>query len=521
MAAMALMESAARAVPLNENFNAPKPSPQGQPGGPLGAQLCRWKRQILGLGVVTVTFLICWQNRSFEWPQAPRDVSSQSFGLPGHLAGVNLGGWLCLEDWFYSGDSGTHVSTMDQDVQGRCLPPAVSSMPWTSEGNLTFELNKTKGYNFTIQAFTSHRHSFIGERDLSAISSLGLQMVRLPITWAAFADALAPLDQNVYGSHNPFNETILVPDPFYVDRAAFATIPRDWLAQFLVRCSRHGIRVLIDLHAFPGGSSQGTYNGVWPNKPAFWKNKSQLGNTNLSQVGLWIVSAAVKWLEDLSEEAKAGLVGITLMNEPAHLNSGLHFAEEDDVLKWLADAAQIFRISSLPQEGKKLYMQMIDTAFQNFTHTVVPWFFDTFSDSERFSWVVADQHWYTAWDSKNCDMRTDEAGGLTCDTPLETIRPKMQKCAFSFAQKFQQQFGMQMAVSEFSAGTSEAALFACQDRDVLRAFLQEQLSAWDAVGLQGFFWSWRMPYGKIFERGWSLRWLAGLEEIANLPCHSD
>ena len=78
--------------------------------------------------------------------------------------------------------------------------------------------------------------------------------------------------------------------------------------------------------------------------------------------------------------------------------------------------------SSLPQEGKKLYMQMIDTAFQNFTHTVVPWFFDTFSDSERFSWVVADQHWYTAWDSKNCDMRTDEAGGLTCDTPLETIR---------------------------------------------------------------------------------------------------
>ena len=47
-----------------------------------------------------------------------------------------------------------------------------------------------------------------------------------------------------------------------MDRAAFATIPRDWLAQFLVRCSRHGIRVLIDLHAFPGGSSQGTYNGV-------------------------------------------------------------------------------------------------------------------------------------------------------------------------------------------------------------------------------------------------------------------
>lgn len=60
-----------------------------------------------------------------------------------------------------------------------------------------------------------------------------------------------------------------MPDPFYVDRAAFVTIPRDWLAKFLVRCSRHGIRVLIDLHAFPGGSSQGTYNGVSRQKMRF------------------------------------------------------------------------------------------------------------------------------------------------------------------------------------------------------------------------------------------------------------
>ena len=54
---------------------------------------------------------------------------------------------------------------------------------------------------------------------------------------------------------------------------------------------------------------------VWPNKPVFWKNKSQLGNTDLSQVGLWIVSAAVKWLEGLSEEAKAGASAMTLVVE--------------------------------------------------------------------------------------------------------------------------------------------------------------------------------------------------------------
>ena len=116
-----------------------------------------------------------------------------------------------------------------------------------------------------------------------------------------------------------------------------------------------------------------------------------------------------------------GLVGLTVMNEPAHLNSGEHFASEDDVLRWLADAAQVFRISKLPQQGKKLYMQMIDTAFKNFTHTVVPWFHKTFTDTERSSWVVADQHWYVAWDSE-CDIRTDEGGAIACDAPLEIIR---------------------------------------------------------------------------------------------------
>lgn len=34
-------------------------------------------------------------------------------------------------------------------------------------------------------------------------------MVRLPITWAAFADALAPLDQKIYASHDPKKDTVI------------------------------------------------------------------------------------------------------------------------------------------------------------------------------------------------------------------------------------------------------------------------------------------------------------------------
>ena len=47
---------------------------------------------------------------------------------------------------------------------------------------------------------------------------------------------------------------------------------------------------------------------VWPQKPAFWRNKTLIGHTELSQVGLWIVGAAVGWLEHLNDEAKSGLL---------------------------------------------------------------------------------------------------------------------------------------------------------------------------------------------------------------------
>jgi len=456
---------------------------------------------------------------------------SVSSSLPGPLAGVNVGGWLCLEDWFYSGPGGSHVMTMDNGGQGACLPPAVPSLDalWPSEGNLTFTLNKTKGPNFTIHAFQAHRHAFIGEDDLAGMASLGLSSVRVPMTWAAFADALAPLDKDIYGKHNPHDDTVIVPDPFYHDQAAFATIPRGWLEEFMRRCAKHGLKVLIDLHAFPGGSADGTYNGVWPAPPVFWKNKTIIGAdknqaADLTEVGLWIAKAVVAWLEGLDEQTHAGLLGLTFMNEPAHTNAWKKFANETLVLQWLGSAADIFRKSKLPAKGVKLYMQMIATAFVDFTGTAVTWYNKTFTEDERKNWVVADQHWYTAWDKGGCDMRTSEDGGLTCDAPLDKIQQKMKGCVESFSKGFTDQFGSTAlkAITEFSVGTTEEARMACNDRAVLKTFLQEQLVAFDQAGLQPFFWTWRMPFGPVFEPGWSLRWIAGLEEphqamACNLP----
>jgi aryl-phospho-beta-D-glucosidase BglC (GH1 family) len=416
------------------------------------------------------------------------------------------------------------VMTEGTDGQGACFPPAVAALnaPWPSEGNLTQRLVTLKGKDFAAKAFEAHRHQFITEDDLSAMASLNLQVIRVPLTWAAFADALAPLDKGAYGSHNPEYETRIVPDPFYNETSMFATVPRQWLAGFFRRAAAHGLQVLIDLHAFPGGSAQGTYNGIWPQDPVFWNKTAKLGNGSvpLKQIGLWITEALVKWVEGLDKEAQDAVAGITMMNEPAHMAAFVNFAKETDVLDWLAASANQFRNSTLPALGKKLYVQVIGTAFKDFDGTVLPWFFDLFSQEDRSTWAVMDQHWYTAWDNGGCDGKLSADGGFRCDDPIENITRKLRSCAGSFASGLHQNYGSGLtAVTEFSVGTSEKARYACTDRHVLKVFFQEQVRAFNQFGIQPFFWTWRMPFGLVFEPGWSLRWLAGLEEPKpSLPC---
>lgn len=498
--------------------------------------ICQGRPQLmLSIAVVLTSFVVSISTAAIyvaarpAAASAPATVPVQQHPLPAPLAGVNLGGWLCLEDWFFSGDSGRFVSTTQPDGQGSCLPPLVRQLTekWPSEGVLTQRLNQSRGMQDTIAAFEAHRHSFVGEEDLQAIASLGIQTIRVPLTWAAFADALAPIDKAIYGSHDPDKDTFIVPDPFYSTLAAFATVPRSWLAVFLHRADSHGLQVLFDLHAFPGGSADGTYNGVWPSPPAFWNHSSNIGNRSilLTDAGLWVCQGMVQWLESLDKTALRAVAGVTVMNEPAHMaaidaNAGKPFADEAVVLKWLSAASDIFRQSKLPSMGKKLYMQLIGTAFKDFDHTAVPWFLSTFTDAERNQWAVADYHFYTAWSGRSCDGRTATGGGFYCDQPLDEIRTLLRGCVKPVAQDMYQKFGNGLkAMTEFSIGTFSDAVLACNDQKVLRVFLEEQLNAFNSVGIEPFFWTWRMPFGPTFENGWSLRYISGLEKTRNPhPC---
>lgn len=236
----------------------------------------------------------------------------------------------------------------------------------------------------------------------------------------------------------------------------------------------------------------------------------------LQEAGLEIAKALVRWVQRLDSAALAGVMGVSLMNEPAHMNAldaKGPFADEHAVLEWLTSAAKFFSASKLPAMGKKLYVQISDTAFHDFLGEVPKWWHSTFSSKERSSWAVLDLHWYTAWDRGTCDGRTSPGGAYNCTQPRSQIEGVQEHCIRKFATKwFSRHFEGQKVVSEMSAATYQNAPFACTNKSMLRNFLKEQVQIFDSFEITPFFWTWRMPYAHVFQPGWSLKYLAGLED---------
>ncbi|CAE7418303.1 truA, partial [Symbiodinium necroappetens] len=168
-------------------------------------------------------------------------------GVSGTPYGTNLGGWLCLEDWFFSGFAGRFVSTSDNIGQGACLPPLLQGgeKPWPSEGVLTHRLAKTYGKKFAAQVFMAHRNDFINPSDLQAMKDIGIKTVRIPVMWTLFADALAVIDKEAYGSHDPDKDTVIVPDPYYTENISYATIPRNLLESLFIQGNELGLKFLL------------------------------------------------------------------------------------------------------------------------------------------------------------------------------------------------------------------------------------------------------------------------------------
>lgn len=496
--------------------------------------------------------------------------------------GVNLGSWLSLEDYFYVGPSGAvEVATPDDKTVGSCLPPLHvgpdTGPKWNSETDLYANLTAMKGGSVkrTIQIFHGFRTSYLDwEEEFPQISKLGITRVRVPISWCLTdhdpgTDSLLAKDDNIPLSEEEEAElerryTCL--DPFFAkkgEEVRWPAVPRPFLASFLRACSRHNLKATLDIHTYPGGTSIGTFSGVWPRRSIFWEYddpenvENDLGRGLLHDFFTWVTS-----LRDSDPLAFEGIGGITPMNEPGHLaglfgpgsanpnvksflpslpdNIAKDFLSElgtgkSDisvpdgphlrVLKWQSDAIDAFRTTTLADDGIDLYVNVHESVF---TPSLAPkgldedeklefataifgaWWAKATTPEERASSIVLDMHRYHAW-GPSCQGTVDgpPSGNYTCGDEIATAET-LGRCA-SWAGVYRQVMdeqlgeGARLMSAEFSASTHHSVLHSCTDTTTLRHTYLAQVEAANDHEVELFWWSFKMPHGGMFRPAWSFK----------------
>uniref|UniRef100_A0A7S4HVV1 Glycoside hydrolase family 5 domain-containing protein n=1 Tax=Odontella aurita TaxID=265563 RepID=A0A7S4HVV1_9STRA len=424
--------------------------------------------------------------------------------------GVNLGSWLSLEDYFYVGRTGAvEVATSNGVTAGMCLPPlhtGPSTGPmWNAETDLYANLAEAKSVAESIKTFHAFRVSYLDfDDELPRIAALGIGRVRVPMSWcltdhdpendALLAEALED-DETDPDRDAELERRYTCLDPFFADEGIdvkWPAIPRPFVERFLRACGRHGVKATLDVHTYPGGTSLGTFSGVWPRAPLFWRYDADADAKEGDDFGRRTYRELLGWLESLAAsdaEAFDGLGAVTPMNEPAHLaglfGGGGPFPEEDSflpplpggvaekfladingegsrnddggapyvpvpvpdghhlrVLLWLSDAVETFRSSSLPAKGIEIHVNVHESIL---TRDLVPddaddigaqsaailasWWRGTTTTVERSSWAVLDMHHYHAWDPA-CQGASDgpPSGNYTCGDGAATAAT-LGRCA--------------------------------------------------------------------------------------------
>ncbi|MCC2626018.1 MAG: symbB [Burkholderiales bacterium] len=385
---------------------------------------------------------------------------------------TNFGGGFVLEDWFFARDTvGHNVSSTCEEAKnggvgssqvfiGNALVKQVADFTWTSETDL---IKKLSGHGYSPEdiekIFQYHRDTYLGKTlennevvftKLREAKATGIKIIRLPITWAIQYDksytftkpdgqvVTLPAEYDIKGNTianvpKSNGNVQLIQDPFYSDKK-WASIPISQIEAVLKGANQLGMQVILDVHAFPGGSSDGTYNGVWPDAPRFWLPKKEVYQANFRA----IFDRLVAWASDLKETdpaAFAGLAGLTPMNEPAHLMGFLEISKNEpllskkpvcsatdstgkiiswgvqpkDVLDTLALAVEDFRASVLSKTQVKLVMNVIETMYnpndynpkdqKTYPFSLIGnWWLGITSPEERKVWAAVDIHHYVAWD---------------------------------------------------------------------------------------------------------------------------
>jgi endoglucanase len=168
---------------------------------------------------------------------------------PVRLRGVNLGGWMLIEDY-------------------------IIGLPWT-EWKIREQFRRNLGEESYSAFFNAYMESYISEADISFLAKKGFNFVRLPFNYRHFESDLAPGQW--------------LEDGFRC------------LENVVQLCHKYNLWVLLDLHAAPGAQARDQNAGsaygeayLWHHKyfmdrtAAFWKELARRykGNTTIAGYNL-------------------------------------------------------------------------------------------------------------------------------------------------------------------------------------------------------------------------------------------
>jgi hypothetical protein len=496
-------------------------------------------------------------------------------------AGVNFGSWLSLEDYFFAGKSAVEVATpgFGEYRVAACLPPMHvgqhTGPKWYSETDLLVNMwAKSGSMAHAIEVFQAHRNNFIDfDVDLKRLASLGIKNVRVPMSWCITNHD--PRKVNLKNmTEAQVTKKFTCQDPFFGKDVLWPAIPKALVEEFLRACHKHGVQAALDIHTYPGGTSIGTFSGVWPRWPKFWTD----GDTQSADIGHNIFSQFVNWMETLSEsdpDAFAGLRGLSPMNEPAHLAGlfGGFFPNTDQnflpplpievaqayvanltvsayhstasravpdgthlrVFHWFHGAVDIFRNSQLPNLGKEIHANIHESILssdflqgENEMQTgadamaiIASWWCSTTTPEERSSWSILDVHHYNAWSSKCSGTVDGQDAGYACGDE-ETRAKVLQNCTLATAilrQVVDQQCGegAKLMSAEFSAASHHSVRRSCTSVSNLRDSYTRQVNVAKEANVELFYWSYHMPYGGAFRPAWSFQQLMYLLGVLDKP----
>ncbi|CAK9007342.1 Telomerase reverse transcriptase (Telomerase catalytic subunit) [Durusdinium trenchii] len=428
------------------------------------------------------------------------------------------------------------------------------------------------GEERVLELFWQHRTSYVSPIDFARIRALGLKKIRLPLTWCINYDQPYRIKGKTFGGQDQEvligTVAAIVKDPFENDPAfnpkgmgiandRWVSIPIQVVEHVLEVAADFGLQVLLDLHAFPGGSSAGTFNGVWPLNPRFW-------TAHCSENFTTIMVQILNWMNGLSSKnpkAFKGLYGLTPMNEPAHMRGlydtsgaavpvpyqeaydelglpGWANVSTQQILQTLQLSVEEFRRRpALASQGVRLLMNVIETAFAgtfggtddakafaasqtgevgSVTGALGAWWKEITTESERQTWAVLDLHNYIAW---NPEVKNFEEIAT-----MEDYRRLLSEMSLPFFQQLRSRLQMPkpqlLACSEYSASTNQDTLLSVTSSVGRRPrrlpwrvgwhtlrdeFLRGQHRAAKEEKIDMWFWTYHIRKNRNYQGEWSLQ----------------